>query len=274
MALDQYDVDKIDEGGKEMGFLDHLEELRWHLFRSAIGVAIGAGLIFSFQEWVFKNIILFPKDPNFPTFRWICKLGPTFCYSPPKFDLVTRELGEQFSVSMYVCFWLGLLVTCPYVIWELWRFIRPGLYKTERQAISGIVGVCTFLFVLGVSFGYFILAPFGISFLASYSVGAINTPTLSSYVGYLTMLTMPVGLVFEMPVVIYFLTKIGIMTPDFLKTFRRHAVVIIALISGVITPPDVLSQVLVMIPLFLLYEISIGVSRREYNRKEKALAEI
>lgn len=273
MPLDQDEIAELKDGGKEMSFLDHLEAFRWHLFRSAIAVAVGAGIVFGYQDWVFKNIVLAPKSPDFITFRLICKLGPNFCYAPAPFDLVTRELGEQLSESMYVCMWLGLILASPFVLWEIWKFIRPGLYKNERQAIGGIVWICTLLFVLGVSFGYFVMAPFGIAFLASYSVGAINAPTLSSYISYMTMFTMPIGLVFELPVVIYFLTKIGIITPTFLKTYRRYAIVIIALVAGVITPPDVLSQVLVMLPLYLLYEMSIGVSRREYKRKEKAAAE-
>lgn len=273
MPLDQGEIKELEEGGKEMSFLDHLEQFRWHLFRSAIAVAAGAAVVFGFQDEVFKYIVLAPKNSDFITFRVLCKLGPTFCYSPPHFDLVTRELGEQLSESMYVCLWLGLILASPFVLYEIWKFVRPGLYKNERQAIGGIVWICTLLFILGVCFGYFVIAPFGIAFLASYTVGAINTPTLSSYISYITMLTMPIGLVFELPVVIYFMTKIGVITPDFLKTYRRYAVVIIAIVAGVITPPDALSQILVMLPLLLLYELSIGVSRREYKRKAKVLAE-
>ncbi len=273
MALDQVDVDKLDETGKEMSFLDHLEQLRWHIFRSAIAVCVAAIGVFSYQEWIFKYIILAPKDPDFITFRLLCKLGPDFCFRPTKFDLVTRELGEQFTQSMYVGVWLGVIVASPYLLWEIWRFVRPGLYKKEQDAVSGIVLICAFLFILGVCFGYFVMAPFSIAFLASYSVGAINTPTLSSYISYMTMFTLPIGLVFELPVILFFMTKIGVITPDFLKKYRRHAVVLIVIAAGVITPPDVLSQVLVCVPLLLLYEVSIVVSSREYKRKQRVLAE-
>lgn len=273
MALDQVDVDKLDETGKEMSFLDHLEQLRWHIFRSAIAVCVAAIAVFSYQDWIFKYIILAPKDQDFITFRILCKLGPNFCYTPPKFDLVTRELGEQFTQSMYVGVWLGVIVASPYILWEIWRFVRPGLYKKEQEAVSGIVLICAFLFILGVCFGYFVMAPFSIAFLASYTVGAVNMPTLSSYISYMTMFTLPIGLVFELPVILFFMTKIGVITPSFLKKYRRHAVVLIVIAAGVITPPDVLSQVLVCVPLLLLYEVSILVCTREYKRKQRVLAE-
>lgn len=273
MALDQVDVDKLDESGKEMSFLDHLEALRWHIFRSAIAVCIAGIVVFSYQDWVFANIILAPKNPDFITFKLLCRLGPTFCYQPPRFDLVTRELGEQFTQSMYVGVWLGVILASPYLLYELWKFVKPGLYKKEQDAIRGIVFICTFLFLLGVSFGYFIMAPFSIAFLASYSVGAVNMPTLSSYISYMTMFTLPIGPIFELPVVLYFLTKLGVITPNFLKNYRRHAIVLIVILAGVITPPDVLSQLLVCFPLLLLYEISIVVSNKEYKRKQKLEAE-
>jgi sec-independent protein translocase protein TatC len=269
MALDQVDVDKLDETGKEMSFLDHLEALRWHLFRSAIAICVGGGIVFSFQDWVFANIILAPKSQDFITFKLLCKLGPNFCYTPPKFDLVTRELGEQFTESMYVGVWLGVILASPYILYEIWKFVKPGLYKKEQDAVSGIVLICAALFILGVCFGYFVLAPFSIAFLAGYTVGAINMPTLSSYISYMTMFTLPIGLVFELPVILFFMTKIGVITPSFLRKYRRHAVVLIVIAAGVITPPDVLSQLLVCFPLLLLYEVSILVCTREYKRKQK-----
>lgn len=186
---------------------------------------------------------------------------------------MTRELGEQFTQSMYVGVWLGVILASPYLLYELWKFVKPGLYKKEQDAIRGIVFICTFLFLLGVAFGYFIMAPFSIAFLASYSVGAVNMPTLSSYISYMTMFTLPIGLIFELPVVLYFLTKLGVITPNFLKNYRRHAIVLIVILAGVITPPDVLSQLLVCFPLLLLYEISIVVSNKEYKRKQKLEAE-
>lgn len=274
MALDQVDVDKLNDSGKEMSFLDHLEALRWHLFRSAIAITIAAGVVFAYLDEIFKNIILAPKDPNFITFRILCKLGPTFCYQPPKFDLVTRELGEQFTESMYVGVWLGVIIASPYILYEIWKFIRPGLYKKEQDAVSGIVLICALLFLVGVCFGYFVMAPFSIAFLSTYSVGAINSPTLSSYISYMTMFTLPIGLVFELPVILFFMTKIGFITPSFLKTYRRHAIVVIVITAGVITPPDVLSQMLVCFPLLLLYEVSIFVCKREYKRKKRKEAEL
>ncbi len=173
---------------------------------------------------------------------------------------------------LYVSFWLGLICAFPFVLWEFWKFLQPGLLENERKAIRGVVAVCSSLFLLGVSFGYFVIAPFSINFLAGYTLdGAEVSPTLDSYVTYMTMFTIPTGLIFEMPVVVYFLTKIGVVGPTFLRTYRRHAVIVILIVAAIITPPDVVSQTIVAIPLFVLYELSILISAREKRRQEQAL---
>jgi sec-independent protein translocase protein TatC len=171
-----------------------------------------------------------------------------------------------------VSIWVGLIIAFPFVFYEIWKFIKPGLYQKEQKAAKGIVFVCSILFIFGVLFGYFIIAPFAVSFLASYSVGAdvISKPTLSSYVNYLTMFTIPTGIVFELPVFVYFFSKLGLVTPAGMKKYRKHAFIVILIIAAVITPPDVMTQFLIGIPIFILYEISIFISARvEKKAKEE-----
>ena len=280
MPLDQVDVDKLDSEKMElkpqeaeMSFLEHLEELRWHLVRSVVGIIVIGIVAFLFQDFVFNTILMGPKDKTFATYRLFCGISESICFYPPDFKLITVALGEEFFVSMKVAIVVGLIVAFPYVFWEMWSFIRPGLYPEEQKAARGMVFICSSLFLLGVLFGYFVISPFAVTFLASYSVGTTveSTTTLSSYVNYMTMFTLPTGIVFELPVVVYFLAKVGLIGPEFMRKYRRHAVVVILLLSAIITPPDVITQFLIGIPLFILYEISIHIAKRVVKNKEAEL---
>lgn len=257
-----------------MSFLEHLEELRWHIIRSLLALLGGAIVIFSLKTWVFKNIIFAPKHENFATYRFFCGLSEATCLKPKQFDLITRDIGEQFFMHIKVSLWLALIFMFPYIFYEFWRFIKPGLYSNEKKAAGGMVFSCTSLFFLGVSFGYFIITPFALNFLIGYSVGpdAISSPTLASYISYMTLCTLPTGFLFQMPVLVYFLSRIGFITPDIMKRFRKHAVVVILILAAVITPPDVISQFLIGIPVFILYEISILISARVQKKRNKELA--
>ena len=259
---------------KEMSFLDHLEELRWHIIRSIIAVMLLAIVIFLFKDLVFDKIILAPKKSSFPTYRFFCNLSETTCFNPPNFKLLPRQLGEEFFTHLKVSIWLGIILAFPYLFWELWRFIKPGLYPNEQKAARGIVTICSFLFLLGVLFGYFVISPFAITFLAGYSVSpeVVSSPTLSSYVSYMTMFTIPTGLLFELPIVVYFLSRVGILTPSFMRTYRRHSIVLIFLLAAIITPPDITTQFLIGIPIIILYEISIFISakaQKQYMESSK-----
>jgi sec-independent protein translocase protein TatC len=255
--------------GREMGFLDHLEELRWHIIRGGSSIIVIAIIVFLNEKFVFDSIIYGPKKSDFPTYNFLCWLSEATCLRPPELQLITRELGEQFFVHLKVSFWMGLIVAFPYIFYEFWQFIKPGLYKKEQKAARGLVAICSFLFAFGVLFGFYVIAPFAISWLGSYTVGTetINSPTLASYVNYLTMCTIPIGIIFEFPVVAYFLGKIGLLSSAFLKSYRRHAIVIIFIMSAIITPPDVITQVLISLPVLILYEISIriikGIEKRD-----------
>ena len=281
MALDQVDIDQIDiepnkkKPNDEMSFWEHLEELRSRLIRSIIAIAVGMVGVFSLGDWVFDTIIYAPRHEDFVTYRFMCWLGQQtgmqgLCIKPVQFEMFTTEMGESFFKQTQVSIVLGLILASPYVIYQLWLFIKPGLMDKEAKAATGFVGICSGLFILGVLFGYFIIAPFAISFLASYTIGGVGGKvTLNSYIGYMTMFTLPIGLVFELPIIIYFLAKLGVVSPSFLKQYRRHMIVVLLIAAGIITPsPDMVSQILVFVPLYSLYEIGIVVAKRVYKQKE------
>ncbi len=257
----------------EMTFFEHIEVLRWHLFRSAIAVVVISIFMFTQKTFIFQYVILGPLNHNFPTYRFFCSLGPNFCFFPANLHIITRDIQEQFMCHIKVSMWLGFVVSFPYIFYEFWKFIKPGLYKKEIKAARGMVFICSFLFLIGVLFGYFLISPIAVTFLASYSVSpdVVNTTTLASFVDNMTNFTLPMGLIFELPVVVYFLAKIGIVTSAFLSQYRRHAIVFITIAAAVITPTtDVFTMTMVGIPLYALYEISIIVTRKvDKERAEK-----
>jgi sec-independent protein translocase protein TatC len=265
-------VKKADE--KEMSFLDHLEELRWHILRSVMYIGIVAVVTFIAKDFVFNKIIFGPLSKDFLTYRILCGISDYTCFYPPEIDLITRVLGEQFLTHIKVSAWLGLVVSFPLVFWEIWKFVAPGLYPKEKNVSRGIVLICSLLFMSGVLFGFFVMAPFAIKFLAEYSVGdfAVTAPTLSSFVGYMTMFTVPTGIVFELPVVVYFLARAGLIGPVVMRKYRKHAVIVILLLAAVITPPDVVTQFLIGLPIFMLYEISIRIAARAEKKYQKEIS--
>jgi len=264
-------VTKKNPTEKEMSFLEHLEELRWHIIRSLGSVVFFAVLVFFFKDFIFEQIVFAHKKDNFLTYRILCNIADFLCIKPPNFDIVPREFGEKFFTHLKVSFWLGITISIPYIFFELWKFIKPGLYKKEQKAARGMVTICSSLFIFGILFGFFIIAPFAIKFLAGYSLSMSevlvnDTTSLSSYVNYLTMFTVPTGFVFELPVIVYFLSRIGLLTPEFMRKYRKHSIVVILIFAAIITPPEIVTQILIGIPIFVLYEISIHVSRRAVNK--------
>lgn len=260
-----------------MSFLDHLEELRWHVVRSVAAIFIMMILAFVFTEWIFENIIFAPSDVNFITFRWLCELGAMtgvdgLCVTEIPMKIQSRFLMGQFTMQLTSSFVIGLCVAFPYVVWELWAFVKPGLYSKEKQGSRGAVASISALFLTGISFGYFILSPMTVAFLANYSISdrISNEFDITSYVSTISILVLSSGILFQLPVVIFFLTKVGIVTPTLLRGYRKHAVVAILVIGAVITPSsDPLSLSLISIPLYFLYEISIFISSIELRRKKK-----
>lgn len=254
---------------KEMSFFEHIDALRSHLFRAALYICVAAVVVFTQKTFIFDVILLGPLHRDFITYRFFCSLSELTCFYPDNIKLITRELSEQLMIHLKVSFFMGLIISFPLVFSEFWKFVKPGLYDKEVKATSGVIFWCTVLFMLGVLFGYYVLAPFSIAFLASYNVSDLveATATLTSYVDAMTMYTMATGLVFEMPLVIYFLAKLGIMGPVFMRTYRRHAIVVILVIAAVITPPDVTSMTVVTLPLLLLYEVSIYIAALKYPKE-------
>lgn len=264
----------------EMSFLDHLEVMRWHLVRSILAIVIMALVAFVFKEIVFDKIILFPKEPNFPTNRWLCQLGEILglnriCINQDPFSLQTVGMAEQFSMHIMVSLIAGLIVAFPYVFFEFWRFVVPALHENEKQTASGAVFYTSLLFILGILFGYYVISPLSVNFLGNYKVSesVISAPTLRSYVETVSKVVLATGIVFQLPIVIYFLSKAGLVTPEFLKKYRRHSIIVVVTLSAIITPPDVFSQVLVALPLMVLYEIGISISKRVIRQEEAKQAE-
>jgi sec-independent protein translocase protein TatC len=276
MALDQ---EHSSENEKEMSFLDHLEELRWHIVRAVASVMVGFVFAFVFAKWIFDNIVFAPAKPSFITFRLLCKVGDwvgseSLCVTEIPFKVQSRFVTGQFSMQFTAAAVIGLIIAFPYVFWELWRFIRPGLYTTERKGSRGAVFAVTLLFLSGVSFGYFILCPMSMYFFANYTISdmIVNEFDITSYVSTIVALVFGSGVLFQLPVAIFFLTRIGLVNPPFLRTYRKHAIIVILILAAIITPPDVISQIIITVPLIILYEISILISAREVRRKQRVEA--
>jgi sec-independent protein translocase protein TatC len=260
-----------------MSFLEHLEELRWHLVRSVIAIAIFAIAAFVLKNFIYHEVILGPSRAEFYTFRMLCKLSEALnttilCVEDLPFTIQSRQMTGQFTMHISYAFIIGLICSFPYVFWEIWRFISPGLYPNERNAARGATFFVSLLFLLGILFGYYIISPLSINFLANYQLdpSIINEFDIISYVSTLSMLVLASGIMFQLPIVIYFLSKAGLVTPALMKPYRRHAIVVILIISAIITPPDLISQLLIALPLIILYQISILISRVVLSKKSHA----
>lgn len=262
-----------------MSFLEHLEILRWHLIRSSIAILVFMVLAFAFKHLLFDIIIFGPKQPDFVTYRFFCeftqKLGQEgiFCMDKMPFSLINNKMSGQFSTHIWVSLIAGFILAFPYLLYEVWRFVKPGLYQHERRFSGLLLILAAFLFLTGVLFGYYLIVPLSVQFLGGYSVSAEvdNLIDLMSYIMAVSTIALATGLIFELPVVVYFLAQNGLVTPQWMKNYRRHAYVTILLLSAIITPPDIASQILVTIPVVVLYEISIGISRRVERRQEQQM---
>jgi sec-independent protein translocase protein TatC len=252
----------------EMSFIDHLEALRWHIIRSAIAVVVFTTVAFFAKDFLFHDLILGPSRADFWTYRMFCRFGqwvgtPELCMDKIGFVIQNRTMSGQLSMHISTSFIMGIVLTFPYLFWELWRFVKPGLYPHERKNSQGAVFFVSVLFILGLLFGYYIAAPLSINFLASYTVDASieNQIDLQSYLSTLTTMTLSCAFVFELPMVVFFLAKAGMITPEIMQLYRKHAIVVILIIAAVITPPDISAQIIVTIPILLLYELSIYIAR-------------
>lgn len=272
-------IDTLKQKGKnleaEMSFFDHLEVLRWHLVRSAIAVIVFMILAFTFYDFIFDQIIMGPKHPDFWTYRMMCKIGemlniPGFCVTEVPGIIINTQMAGQFIMQINSSLIIAVVMGFPYLLYEVWLFVKPALTDIERKSATGFVFYATVLFILGILFGYYMVTPLAINFLANYSISddISNTITIDNYLSFVATLTLGCGIVFELPIVVYILSKIGILTPEFMRSSRRYAVVVILLIAAIITPtPDIITMLTVSFPMFLLYELSIVVASRVHKRR-------
>lgn len=277
-------IDSIKNKGKnleaEMSFFDHLDILRKHLLRALAVITVLVCIAFYFTDFIWQDVIMAPKNPNFWTYRMMCKLvemfpsiGSDFCITEIKGKIINTEMSGQFTLQMNSCVMAGIILGVPYLLFEVWLFIKPALLEAERKSARGFVFFASFLFALGLMFGYYLICPLSINFLVNYTVDPTieNTFTIDSYLSTVFTLTVGSGIIFQLPVVIFILSKLGIMTPTFMRKTRRYAAVLILITAAVVTPTaDPYTMLIVAFPLFLLYELSIMISARIEKKRQKA----
>ena len=269
---------KKQNAGGEMSFLDHLEELRWLLVRCTIAIILGGCVAFAFSGFIFDEIIFAPKDGDFITYRIFCQLAneynldKSFCIKELPFEIQSRSMDGQFSTDIWTSITAGFILAFPFILWQFWKFIGPALYDKEKKYAVVFIITTSLLFFIGVLFGHYLITPLSLNFLANYQISDAvkNDIDLNSYLSLVKTTAISCGLVFELPIIMYFLAKIGLVSAEFLRKYRRYAYVIILIIAAIVTPPDVVSQTIVTIPLIILYEVSILIAARmDKNRKRE-----
>jgi sec-independent protein translocase protein TatC len=261
----------------EMSFLDHLEELRWLLVRSTTAVLIMACVTYFISDYLFDVIIFGPTRPSFFTYTFFCDLShqlgfaESICITEMPFIIQNTEMEGQVNIFVWMCVLAGFILSFPYILWEVWKFIGPALYEKEKKNAKFFIFTSSLLFFLGVLFGYFVVIPMSVNFVATFTVSDVvkNQFTLDSYIGMVKTSILASGLFFELPIIIYFLTKLGLVTPEFLRKYWKYAVVIILIVAAIVTPPDVVSQTIVAIPMLIIYEVSILISKLVVLNKKK-----
>ncbi len=265
----------------EMSFLDHLEDLRWHLIRAVGAMLITATVAFLAKGFIFDVLIFGPSNASFFTYEILCEVAKyigfkeSFCFTELPFEIQSRTMAGQFSAHIWTAITAGFILAFPYIIYEFWKFISPGMHQNERKHSRGFIIVSSILFFIGVLFGYYVVCPLSINFLGTYQVSqqVHNDFDLSSYISLIRASVLASGLIFELPIVIYFLTKVGLVTPTFMRKYRKYALVLVLILSAIITPPDIASQIIVAIPVLILYEISIYISKFVLKKQSQKLSE-
>lgn len=267
----------MEEKQENTSFLGHLEELRWRLVKSAIAVISMAVVIFVFIEPLTNTVLMSMAHSDFVTYRAFCwfsnaiGFGDGLCMSDIEVKTIETQMTKQFATSIYFSLVGGIIVAFPFLAFQIWMFIKPGLKPSEIKATSGIVFYATLLFSLGVAFGYFVISPMCIQFFSTYKMSSDIElmPSFASYYSLIVSSTIACGLFFQLPIVVFIMSRLGIMSPEVLRKYRKHALVGILILAAIITPPDFISQVVVAIPVFILYEISIGISARVVKKLKK-----
>jgi sec-independent protein translocase protein TatC len=261
----------------DMSFLNHLEELRWHLVRSFVVICVVAIGIFTFDKIIYDEFLLAHLSSDFPTYKWLCNgarffgFESDFCNVNLENSLQSLAPTSQLMNLIWTSLILGLIVSFPYVLWEIWRFISPGMHKAERKKSKTFIFYASFLFFIGVLFSYYVIAPLSVYFFYNFKITdlIVNKFDFTAHINLITNTLLGVSLMFELPVIVYFLTRMGLVTPSFLKKYRKMALVLVLVLSGIITPPDIASQIIVTIPIMILYEISIFISKKVVKKQEK-----
>lgn len=266
----------MSEKQNEMSFLDHLEVLRWTLVRSSLSILAFGILAFAMKDFIFNRILLAPKDASFVTYRFLCNVSRMLgteglCIDEIPFIVQSRTMAGQFSAHIWTSITFGFILAFPYIIYEVWKFLKPALYDKEKKGARSFILISSFLFFVGILFGYYVITPLSVNFLGSYRVAdeVKNNFDLNSYTGLLKASCLAAGFIFELPIIIYFLTKMGLVTPEFLKKYRKYALVLVLILAALITPPDIISQVIVAIPMIILYEVSIRISKIIIRKQAK-----
>lgn len=267
------------EQPKEMSFLNHLEELRWLLVRSTIAIIIMACCTYFFSEILFDTIIFGPTRPSFYTYRLFCdlshelKFGDSICIEELPFIIQNTLMEGQVNMFVWMCLLAGFILAFPYILFQIWNFISPALYSNEKKNAKFFIFISSILFFLGVLFGYFIIIPMSVNFVATFTVSEMvkNQFTLESYIGLFKTSVLAGGLFFELPIVVFFLTKLGLVTPEYLRKYRKYAIVIVLIVAAIVTPPDVVSQIIVAIPMMLIFELSVIISSLVYRKMQRKL---
>lgn len=265
----------------EMGFFDHVEALRWHLIRSVLAIVISASLVGIYYEFVFNKVILGIQSKDFPTYRLMCwvseklHIGKDICIDQDMvIPLLNTSLFGQITLLFQYSIIIGLVVSFPYILWELWRFVAPALKPEEQQKVGRVIMGSSFFFFLGVAFSYFVIIPFSVNFAVNFSISPSikNNFTIDNYIDFFTVMLLAIGAVFELPVIVYFLSKLGILKSGVMRKSRRYAILIIIIVAGIITPsPDIFTQCLVAVPIYILFEFSIFIAARNEKQREKDL---
>ncbi|UJH92481.1 twin-arginine translocase subunit TatC [Antarcticibacterium sp. 1MA-6-2] len=263
----------------EMSFLDHLEDLRWHLIRATLSIAIAGTIAFLAKGFIFDVLLFGPSKGDFWTYDILCRISNFmgvdggFCFDELPFTLQSRTMGGQFSAHIWVSITAGFVIAFPYVIYEFWKFVAPAMKENEKNTSRGFIAISSILFFLGVLFGYYVVTPLSINFLGTYQVSSIvlNEFDIGSYISLVRSSVIASGLLFELPIIIFFLTKVGVVTPMFLRKYRKYALIIVLILAAIITPPDLVSQIVVAIPILILYEVSILIAVIVYKREAKKL---
>lgn len=267
----------------EMSFMDHLEEVRWLLIRSTIAIVIIASACYFIDDFIFDTVIFGPKSPDFVTYKFFCQLTKYFgiednyaCATAFNFTILNTEVGGQFSIYLWTLISAGFILGFPYILYEVWRFISPALYVKERKNAKKFIFVSSILFFAGVLFGYYVIVPLSINFFGTFNVTDTieNKFSVDSYISMVKTSVIASGLVFELPIIIYFLAKLGLVDATFLRKYRKFAIVIILIVAAIVTPPDIPSQIVVSIPILLLYEISIWIAVAVYKKEKNNITSI